>query len=111
MFLLNFKEYDLKLFFNILFLKKSILQKECYTTKGAPFSQEQIDEIRKASALEKEEAKEHIQNSWAALGNNLPGDVIKESYLAWECLRNSEKLDRQACNMENTNIDYENTRR
>ena len=50
--------------------------------KGAPFSQEQIDEIRKASALEKEEAKEHIQNSWAALGNNLPGDVIKESYLA-----------------------------
>jgi hypothetical protein len=32
LFLLNFKEYDLKLFFNILFLKKSILQKECYTT-------------------------------------------------------------------------------
>ena len=38
MFLLNFKEYDLKLFFNILFLKKSILQKECYTTQNRTLS-------------------------------------------------------------------------
>ncbi|MEI8300597.1 MAG: hypothetical protein WCG10_03180 [Chlamydiota bacterium] len=80
-------------------------------SEGAPYTQGQIDQAREAAHKAKEEANEHIANSWQALGNYHAGDVVRESIEAWNALRASERLDRAACHMENSNIDYDNERR
>ena len=40
--------------------------------EGSPYTEEQIDHVREAAQKAKEKAKEHIANSWEALGNYNP---------------------------------------
>ncbi|MBM3192324.1 MAG: hypothetical protein FJZ63_06725 [Chlamydiae bacterium] len=80
-------------------------------SEGAPYTQEQIEVIREAAQAAKEEANEHIKSSWEALGNYHAGTVIRESVEGFNSLRDSERLEREACHMENSNIAYENERK
>lgn len=59
----------------------------------------------------KEDACKYMQNSWEALGNYQGGTVITESIEGLKSLRAAERLDKEACFIENANIDYYNNRK
>lgn len=76
-----------------------------------PYTQQDIDRTREASRDAQCEAREHIKGAWEALGNGDAGSVIRESIDGWNSLRESEKFEKEAVHMENSNIDhYDNER-
>jgi len=80
-------------------------------SEGAPYLQEEIDQARASAQNARKEADDHQRNAWEALGNYHPGTVVREALEGWNCLRDSEKFEREAVQMENSNIDYERERK
>ena len=80
-------------------------------SEDSPHTQKEIDQIKEDSRSAKDDANQHIENAWEAFGNYNPGTVIKESIDGWRSLRESERLEKEAVHMENSNIcHYENER-
>ena len=75
-------------------------------SEDAPYTQQEIDQAKEASQNAKDEANQHIKNAWEALGNYNPGTVVRESLNGWSSLRESEQYEREAVQMENSNIDH-----
>jgi len=77
-------------------------------SEDAPYTEEEIRSTWEASYSARDEAQEHTKNAWEALGNGELGTVVRESMDGWSSLRESEQLQREAVQMENSNIDHYN---
>jgi len=77
-----------------------------YWPDDAPHTQQDIRDVWEASKEAKEEANQHMKNSWEAFGNNNLGTVVRESCAGWSSLQESDRLAREAVKMENENIAY-----